>query len=216
MRAFILLPAAVSLLGAAALAQKPDPTEEKAHAAYKNLQEKLKKAKSMKAILEVTMLGRTDSYSLSFLRDNFAKIVSSEAGLYQNGKTFYDYNPLDKEYWTKPAPAKGLPAGSAFSLGGLIGFDELGFSNEPRMVPTAMAPKTWKGLKASAIYLKGRQDPNMRAVLYLDAVSKLPVGWEYRLGEFQSSGRIKNLQLDVPMKASDFNWTPPAGAKQIG
>src|SRR6185369_8617783 len=114
-------------------AKKVEPEQKKAQALYDTLNAKLQKAKTIKATIEVHQLDRVDKYELSFLRDNFARIVSKDAGIYQDGKTYYDYNPIDKEYWTKPAPAKGLPSGTAFSLGGLTGFESIGFNNEQKM-----------------------------------------------------------------------------------
>jgi outer membrane lipoprotein-sorting protein len=194
---------------------KVDPGQKKAQLAYEALQTKLQKARSVKLNLEVHNLGEVDKYDFSFLRDNYAKIVSPNSGIYQNGKTYYDYDPVGKEYWTRPAPLKGLPQGTAFSLGGLTGLETLGFNNEPKMVAESIVQKKWNGETAKAINLHGEMDPNIKATLYLDSDSGLPVGWEFKLREFRSSGIFKNIQLNAPLKASDFNWMPPAGSKKI-
>jgi len=193
-----------------------DPLRQKAQTIYSRLQAKLKKSNSLKAVLEIKMLDRTDRYNLSFLRSNFARIVSPEAGIYQDGKTYYDYNVLDKEYWSRPAPKDGLPTGCAFSLGGLTGLDSLAFSNEPKMVPLSAVPKTWQGQKVTAIEMKGQADPAITAVLYLDPATSLPVGWDYELKDFKATGKFQSFTLDAPMKAADFAWSPPVGAKKIG
>lgn len=219
MRAFLicLLPIVVSLQNAGSKpATLPDPVQQKAQTIYDRLQAKLKKSNSLRAVLEIKMFDRVDRYNLSFLRSNFARIVSPEAGIYQDGKTYYDYNILDKEYWSRPAPKDGLPTGCAFSLGGLTGLDSLAFSNEPKMVPVSAEPKTWQGQKVTAIELKGQADPAITAVLYLDPATSLPVGWEYELKDFKATGKFRSFTLDAPMKAADFAWSPPSGAKKIG
>ena len=65
-----------------------DPVRQKAQTIYDRLQAKLKKSTSLKAVLEIKMHDRVDRYNLSFLRSNFARIVSPEAGIYQDGKTY--------------------------------------------------------------------------------------------------------------------------------
>jgi len=219
MRAFLILvlPIAVRLQSAGSKpATLQDPLRQKAQTIYDRLQAKLKKSNSLKAVLEIKMLDRVDRYNLSFLRNNFARIVSPEAGIYQDGKTYYDYNILDKEYWSRPAPKDGLPTGCAFSLGGLTGLDSLAFSNEPKMVPMSAVPKTWQGQRVTAIEMKGQADPAITAVLYLDPATSLPVGWDYELKDFKATGKFQTFTLDAPMKAADFAWSPPSGAKKIG
>lgn len=219
MRALLIffLPIVASLQSAGSKpATVQDPVRQKAQTIYDRLQAKLKKSTSLKAVLEIKMLDRVDRYNLSFLRDNFARIVSPEAGIYQDGKTYYDYNVLDREYWSRPAPKEGLPTGCAFSLGGLTGLDTIAFSNEPKMVPTSAVPKTWQGQKVTAIEMKGQADPAITAVLYIDPATSLPVGWDYELKDFKASGKFQSFTLDAPMKAADFAWSPPKGAKKIG
>lgn len=210
----------IALLAASALgaqrSAKPDPDQAKAEAAYAAVQAKLQKAKSAKLHLEVHSLERVDKYDFTFLRENFAKIVSPESAIYQNGQTYYDYNPIDKEYWTRPAPPRGLPNGTAFSLGGLVGLESLGFSNEPKMIAKRVVAKKWNGEDVKAISLEGELDPNIKATLFVSAKTGMPTGWEFVLKDFKSSGRFKNIVLDTPMKPMHFSWKPPAGAKKIG
>ena len=210
----------LAILAASAFAvqgpKPPSPDEKKAQAAYDAVQAKLQKANSIKLSLEVHSLERVDKYELSFLRHNFAKIVSPESAIYQNGKMYYDYNPTEKEYWSRPAPSKGLPNGTAFSLGGLVGLETIGFNNEPKMTAKKVVAKKWKGEDAKAISLQAELDPNIKAVLYVGAKSNLPIGWEFELKDFKSSGRFLNIVLDAPMKPAAFAWNPPAGAKKIG
>jgi outer membrane lipoprotein-sorting protein len=195
---------------------KPTAEQKKAQVAYDALQDKLAKATSIQLDLEVHSLDRVDKYKLSFLRENYAKIVSPESAIYQNGKTYYDYSPIEKEYWSRPAPARGLPQGTAFSLGGLAGLESIGFNNEPAMVASKLYLKKWKGLDTRAIDLHGQLDANIKTTIYLDPNSGLPVGWEFSLRDFKSSGRMRNIVLNPPMNPSAFAWNPPRGAKKIG
>lgn len=210
---FVLALAVVSSLGFQGARTTPDKL--RAQAAYDAVHAKFAKAKSLKMQLEVHSLDRVDKYDFSFLRDNYAKIVSPESMILQNGRTYYDYNPKEKEYWTRPAPSRGLPQGTAFSLGGLVGLERIGFNNEPRMVATKVISKKWQGEDAKAISLEGDLDPKMKATLYVSAKTGLPTGWEFVLHDFKSSGRFKNVVLDAPMKPANFAWTPPPGSKKI-
>lgn len=212
----LALPLLSTMQSAGSKAVPTNTTQQKAQVIYDRLQAKLKKSNTLKAVVEIKMLDRTDRYNLSFLRNNFAKIVSADAGIYQDGTTYYDYNPLDKEYWSRPAPKNGLPTGCAFSLGGLTGLETLAFTNEPKMVPLDAAQKTWQGKKVTAIRMRGQADPAMTAVLYLHADTNLPAGWEYELQDFKAVGTFQSFTLDSPMKSSDFAWSPPKDAKRIG
>ncbi len=205
--------AATALLIALAQGPKPDGP---ATAAFEALAAHLGKAASAKATIEVRSFNRVDTYEFRFLRPNFAKAVSKESLIIQNGETFFDFNPLDNEYFTRPAPAQGLPAGTAFSLGGLAGLEGLGFSNEPKWIATALVRKSYSGIPAQAIVLRGATDPNLRATVWVDAGTGLPLAWDYSLQDFKAAGRIKNLTLGHPLKPSDFAWKPPAGAKKVG
>lgn len=218
MRLFLVLalPLLSTLQSAGSKPALPNSSQQKAQVIYDRLQAKLKKSNSLKAVVEIKMLDRTDRYNLSFLRNNFAKIVSNDSGIYQDGTTYYDYNPADKEYWSRPAPKQGLPTGCAFSLGGLTGLETLAFSNEPKMIPLDATQKNWQGKKVTAIRMRGQADPAMTAVLYLDQVSNLPAGWEYELQDFKAVGKFQSFTLDSPMKTSDFVWSPPKDAKRIG
>lgn len=182
---------------------------------YEELNLRMAKANSVQATLEVTMLGETERYSLRFLRKNYAKVLSKTAAIFQNGKTYFDFSPLDNEYWQRPASPEGLPAGTAFSLGGIVGFERLGFPNDPKFEPVRVRTQKWEGLTVTALDLKSPTDAALKATLFLDAKTKLPLGWTYSLRTFKSSGRIRDLKLDAPMKPSEFAWTPPKGAKRI-
>lgn len=210
-----MLTSLLLVLAGSATYQAPTPNA-KALAAIKALQTKLQKANSASATIEVSVFGRKDVYEFRFLRPNFVKIVSPESAIYQDGRSCYDYNPADNEYFVKPAPKAGLPAGTAFSLGGLSGLEAMGFSNEPKMVPAAIARKTYAGAPADEIALRSATDPNLKATLWLDAKTGMPVGWKYSLQDYAASGAIKNLVLGPPLKAADFGWKPPKGAKRIG
>jgi outer membrane lipoprotein-sorting protein len=211
-----LLLSALALAAPLAGAQEPDPVRVRAQKIYDALQAKLAKAKSVRAEIEVRNFDRVDKYTLSFLRDNYGKIVSPEAALYQTGKDFFDFNPVDNEYWTRPAPKTGMIAGSAFSLGGLTGLEGIAFPNEPRLVAVRALVKPFRGEKSTALTLEGQKDPSIKVQLYLDVKTGLPLGWEYKLQDFEASGVFKSLKLDVPMKPADFAWTPPRDAKKVG
>ncbi|HRK21508.1 MAG TPA: hypothetical protein PLX06_06855, partial [Fimbriimonadaceae bacterium] len=208
--------AALSLLGTSFGQTPPAPSSQgRAIDIFEELKSTLAKAKSFQATFEVNMLGETERYTVRFLRKNYAKILSKSSAVFQNGKVFYDYSPLDNEYWQKPAPAEGLPAGTAFSLGGLVGFEGLGFPNEPKLEPIRVKTQKWEGKSVVALDLQSPTDPALKATLFLDSASKLPTGWTYTLRTYKSSGRIHDLKLNAPMKRSEFAWSPPKGAKRI-
>lgn len=187
----------------------------KAEDAYAALQDRLSKATSVSASLEVRMLGEVDRYSYQFLRKNYAKIVSRSAAIFQNGKIYFDFSPIDNEYWQMAAPANGLPGGTAFSLGGIVGFESIGFPNEPKLRPVRVRTQKWEGLDVSTIELQNPTDSALKASIHLDATSNLPVGWQYSLREFQSSGRVRDFKLNPPLKPANFAWTPPKGSKRL-
>lgn len=193
----------------------PSPTLGKAVDAYDALQKRLAKAKSVQAVLEVHSLGETTRYSFRFLRKNYARILSKTSAIFQTGDSYYDYNPLDNEFWVKPAPDEGLPRGASFTLGGVVGFESLAFPHEPKLEPVSITTGTWQGIATQSIELRNPRDAGLSATLHLDAKTKLPAGWVFRLRTFKSWGRVHDLKLDVAMTPSQFAWRPPSGAKKI-
>ena len=204
-----------TLIAGIAFASTMAAKDAKAEALYQKLQDRLARATSISGTVAVNAFGRTDTYHFKYLRPNLARFVSKDAAFYQSGGKLYSYFPLDKEYTVEPAPEAGLPGGTAFNLGGIVGLESIAFPNEPKLMPSKLVKKTQAGKTYQGIVLSSPENKSFKAIVYLDPKSGLPASWTYSLQGFQSSGEFKQLVLNAPMKPVDFAFQPPKGAKLV-
>ena len=95
----------------------------------------------------------------------------------------------------------------------LIGLDPLFKSSSARRdQPSGTAVLQMRGTEqVYAIDMVDPQDKSGAEKVFVDAKTFLPAGLEMTSDKGTVEGFIKDLKFDVPMKASDFAYTPPAG-----
>ncbi len=205
----------VSLVWFVAVGVFGNPAPSDAQAAWNKLQARMEKATSAAGRIEIRQLGWTETYHFKFLRPNLAKFSSKETVMVQDGRSLFTYFPSDNRYSEASAAKTGLPTGTAFNLGGLTGLEALAFPNEPTLRPTQLLERQFEGKACKALVLTSPENAEAKIVLYLDASNGLPAGWRYAAKGFDALGIFRELRLDVPLKASDFSWSKPAGASRI-
>jgi outer membrane lipoprotein-sorting protein/peroxiredoxin len=181
-------------------------------------------ARTLEADLLVTQTAGRKAHRFTgqvrLMKPNYARIrltgfPGGDQTVISDGTTLYRVNESRKEYSEAPSPPGGQ---GLYGIGGAAAPEAAFFAPERIAAGgthTYAGTKTIEGKPYHVVEIAANQPPRSRR-LYFGA-SGLPEGAEliFAAGDKPRTQMLwlKNVRLDVPMKAEEFRFTPPAGYK---
>lgn len=201
-------------------------TQTDGKAALEAWETKLKSAKTLSGTLEIDGAPFTDKITFELMKPNMGKTVSKDYDRMSDGALSYDYDRELKTY-TKMKP-RGMPYVSTLFFGFEMFFaDEMDFeykSETSAKFNGEDATAVTMNLKPGRLVILGFTKKGGPPVgitgagyaikLYFKAKGESPLGFELNMPEGPIKGVYKDIQLDQPLDAKSFVWTPPQGAKE--
>jgi outer membrane lipoprotein-sorting protein len=195
----------------ACLAVALQQSNDEAEAIHAKLVALLKPVKTLSGAVEVTWGAdqKPTKYTFQMMKPNFLKMESKELCFYIDGKFDYAYMVDSKEY--NKAEAEPDLIGAPW----LTGFETFLGGPQPQYVFLKPREDKYGGKEAHVLRMDEKGATDTEYWLYLDKATSKPLGWEMRFesGE-KATGKYSDIEFDKPMKAEDFLWKPPSGAKQ--
>ncbi|MFY9234804.1 MAG: hypothetical protein WAO58_10140 [Fimbriimonadaceae bacterium] len=180
--------------------------------AWAKLQERLKAANAIQATLEVQIGPTKQTMAFKLMRPGHVYYKMGPMEMYSDGKEGWMYMSEMKQYMKAPigsSDMRNLP------MIGLEGFwrDDKGPKPGPLVEKEESGKKVWA---TSLTYPQGAMMAGYQIELSIDKETGLPTKFTVsRDGKSEGGAEYKELLLDPPLKAEDFKFTPPEGAKEM-
>ncbi len=172
-----------------------------------NLQNRLQKAQGISLDVESrTAHGNRIYARVMALRPNFLRVETKNQSFYCDGKSAWQYFPLEAVYAPFHKDDKGMyiPLAKGFEM----------YSPPSKFKPEykAVEKTVFEGKHVYALIEEPSDMPNLRHRIFIDPKSWLPIGSEQILLDDTDVYVYRNVRTDRPFVPADFAWTPPKGS----
>ena len=167
-----------------------------------NLHSRLQKAQGVSLDVEPRgAAGDRISTQIMALRPNYFKVERRNQCFYCDGKSAWQYFPLQAVYTPYHMVDKGMyiPLAKGFEM----------YSPPPNFKGYKAVEETvFEGKHAFAL-IEETSDPNLSIRIFIDPESWLPMGFEQKLLDDVLVYIYENVRTDRNFAPADFAWTPP-------
>lgn len=218
----------------------PSPTSAQGQQLLTTLAQKIKSAKTLHAILDVSIAGQTFNGNIDTEQWNVAptenRTVVLQSSIPQfpagsitvtNGKQLWQYDPAKKVVYTGPVPTAGTPTpGSNFNAGGrqnqfILGLVQTILTRSKATLVSSTA--TINGHSVYDVHVASQARPaatgpnfSYTGEVYIDKATQLPVQVNLTIQSFGTvTLDVPKLLLDQPIASNLFTFVPPAGVKVL-
>lgn len=218
----------------------PSPTSAQGQQLLTTLAQKLKSAKTLHAVLDVSIAGQTFNGNIDTEQWNVAptenRTVVLQSSIPQfpagsitvtNGKQLWQYDPAKKVVYTGPVPTVGTPTpGSNFNAGGrqnqfILGLVQTILTRSKATLVSSTA--TINGHSVYDVHVASQARPaatgpnfSYTGEVYIDKATQLPVQVNLTIQSFGTvTLDVPKLLLDQPIASNLFTFVPPAGVKVL-
>lgn len=218
----------------------PSPTSAQGQQLLTALAQKLKSAKTLHAILDVSIAGQTFNGNIDTEQWNVAptenRTVVLQSSIPQfpagsitvtNGKQLWQYDPAKKVVYTGPVPTASTPTpGSNFNAGGrqnqfILGLVQAILTRSKATLVSSTA--TINGHSVYDVHVASQAQPaatgpnfSYTGEVYIDKVTQLLVQVNLTIQSFGTvTLDVPKLLLDQPIASNLFTFVPPAGVKVL-
>jgi len=222
----------------------PSPTSAQGQQLLTTLAQKLKSAKTLHAILDVSIAGQTFNGNIDTEQWNVAptenRTVVLQSSIPQfpagsitvtNGKQLWQYDPAKKVVYTGPVPTAGTPIpGSNFNAGGrqnqfpyfiAAGLVQAILTRSKATLVSSTA--TINGHNVYDVHVSSQAQPaatgpnfSYTGEVYIDKATQLLVRVNLTIQSFGTvTLDVPKLLLDQPIASNLFTFVPPAGVKVL-
>lgn len=218
----------------------PSPTSAQGQQLLTTLAQKIKSAKTLHAILDVSIAGQTFNGNIDTEQWNVAptenRTVVLQSSIPQfpagsitvtNGKQLWQYDPAKKVVYTGPVPTAGTPTpGSNFNAGGrqnqfILGLVQTILTRSKATLVSSTA--TINGHSVYDVHVASQAQPaatgpnfSYTGEVYIDKATQLPVQVNLTIQSFGTvTLDVPKLLLDQPIASNLFTFVPPAGVKVL-
>jgi peroxiredoxin/outer membrane lipoprotein-sorting protein len=140
------------------------------------------------------------------MRPNHYRVETENQSFYCDGTSAWQYFPLKAVYrpFWKDDQGMFIPLATGFEM----------YSPASRFQPDykGVEEVVFEGKRVIALVEEPKDIPNLRARIFIDPETWLPVGAEQKMLDDVTVYVYRNVQIDRHFTPADFAWLPPKGA----
>ncbi len=171
----------------------------------------LKDAQSLTIVYSVQKLpGAPEEHKLTYSKPNMYRIETPDSTIVSDGKTTWDYNKVDNTYTENPAGFAKIAEDEYWAWCAF-------FIDQFKDVSGAKAgtKRSIKGNPVQEVVISFKAGVNKDSTLYIDAKTGVARGASIKTERSEQLIIAKEITLGKDaLSASEFTFTPPAGAKK--
>ena len=170
------------------------------------LQERLQQAQGLSLEVEYRPAkGVPTMAKIMALRPNYYKVETEHQSFYCDGTAAWQYFPLKAVYLPFHKDDKGMyiPFAAGFTM----------YSPVPQYKPDykEVEEVVFEGKRVIALVGEPKDIPNLKARIFIDPETWLPVGSDQKLVDDVTVFVYRNVKIDRHFVPADFAWAPPKG-----
>lgn len=171
------------------------------------LQERLQQAQGLSLDVEYRPAkGNPAMARIMALRPNYYRVETENQSFYCDGTAAWQYFPLKAVYRPFHKDDKGMhiPFAPGFTM----------YSPVPQYKPDykEVEEVVFEGNRVIALVEEPKDIPNLKARIFIDPETWLPVGSDQKLVDDVTVFVYRNVKIDRHFVPADFAWAPPKGA----
>ena len=203
-RVFVSLILIAVLLSLATVTAQPKPLDLAQVVA--KLQNRLQQAQGLSLEVEFRPAkGHPIMAKIMAMRPNYYRVETENQSFYCDGTSAWQYFPLKalyRPFW-KDDQGMFIPLAAGFEM----------YSPASRFKPDykGVEEVVFEGRRVIALVEEPKDIPNLRARIFIDPETWLPVGAEQKMLDDVTVYVYRNVQIDRHFTPADFAWLPPKG-----